>query len=180
MANEWVRMRSGLFFNHKVIAIGHYLENDREFINWWLRGTQKGVKENVTEIVTPDVMRFVTIAALLRVWSSANENTSDGFFSGVGLLGISDIAGLPSFGEAMASVGWAIEEEDPLGVRLPDFLTYNTPSEKRVPKSDAQRAREYRGRKRVRDQNSHDDAARHETSQSVTKNHAREEKRREE
>ena len=40
---------------------------------------------------------------------------------------LDEMAGVPGFGEAMVSVGWAAVSEDGNGVTLPSFKTYNVP-----------------------------------------------------
>jgi hypothetical protein len=153
MAGDWIKMRANLGTNPKVIAMANFLNVNSAFRAWLVSGTRKNVPESVCEMVTFHALRFVTIGALLNVWSAANEHTDTGFFPGINLLGLSDIAGVDGFGAAMESVGWAIESTDPLGVSLPHFTEYNQPGKARVAMTNAERQARYRNEKRNENSN---------------------------
>jgi uncharacterized phage protein (TIGR02220 family) len=76
------------------------------------------------------------------VWSTARET---GKFEGEDLHlthttieDLDQISGIPGLGKAMNEVGWVVEREDETGIFLPNFKEFN------VPKSDAERAKDYR------------------------------------
>lgn len=127
----------------------------------------------LTEVVTRNVMRSVTVASLLTVWGAANEHTSDGIFRNADLNDIDDMVGIPGFGEAMQSVGWAKYDKENECVILPNFNEYNTCGRDRAAEKNAERQRRYREKKKA---DSNDDSN---VTNDVT-NNGREEKRREE
>lgn len=147
MAGDWIRMRASLLLNPKVIAMADYLSKDKFFIDWWTSGTRKSCDETVTEIVTFSAVTRVTVASLLQFWSAANEVSRDGFLLHATSFVMDEMSGIPSFGDALIHVGWAIETDYPKGISLPNFLEYNTPLEKRDAQTGAQRTREWRRRK---------------------------------
>lgn len=165
-------MRPSLLTSPRVNGIARILESDSSVS----RVLSTGFSRGMSEIVTRNVMRYVTVTALLSVWGSANEHTRDGVFQNADLSDIDDVAGIPGFGAAMASVGWAVYDEQQCTVTLPNFNEYNTSGQARSAgaKSAAERQREYRNRKKSQES----DEISNVTS-DVTSNR-REEKRREE
>jgi hypothetical protein len=150
MAGDWIKMRRGLRHDPKVIAIARELSDRRDFMNWWSDPVRKSCKETVTEIVTFANVTRVTVCALLDVWAALNNSIlADGKAPFMALTDLDDIAEIPGFGEAMESVGWVIDNGEQ-GLVFPNFTEHNSPSKSRTSsaKSDAERAREYRLRKR--------------------------------
>jgi hypothetical protein len=140
MAGEWIKMRPSLLTSPKVNGIARILEGSQQVAKVLTTGFG-GV---MSEIVTRNVTRNVTVASLLVVWGAANEHTDDGVFRNADLSDIDDMVGIPGFGEAMELVGWAIYDEDNECVILPNFNEYNTCGKDR----SAERQRRYRERKR--------------------------------
>ncbi|MBB3802027.1 hypothetical protein FHR47_002275 [Xanthomonas arboricola] len=105
----------------------------------------------MSEIVTRNVMRHVTVSSLLIVWGAANEHTTDGIFRNADFSDIDDMVGIPGFGEAMQFVGWADYDESDNSVSLPNFNEYNTSGAVRSAgaKTGAARQKEYRERKKL-------------------------------
>lgn len=172
MAGDWIKMRTSLLTNPKVNGIAKFLEEDRAVS----QSLTTGFNGYMSELVTRNVMRHVTVSLLLIVWGAANEHTRDGVFHNSDLSDIDDMVGVPGFGEAMQSVGWAKYEAEFGSVTLPNFNEYNTSGQQRTAtaKSAAERQREYRERKKSQQS----DVTRDVTN-DVTSNR-REEKRREE
>lgn len=172
MAGDWIKMRPALLTSPKVNGIARTLESDRSVSNV----LSTGFNGAMSEIVTRNVMRNVTVASLLVIWGAANEHTANGVFHNADLSDIDDMVGIPGFGLAMAQVGWAEFDESEGCVRLPNFNEYNTSGRERsgTAKTAAQRQREYRERKR----NAESDVTDNVTS-DVTR-YRREEKSREE
>lgn len=172
MAGDWIKMRTSLLTNPRVNGMARMLENDK-LVSEAMSTGYNGV---MREIVTRNVMRHVTVSSLLVVWGAANEHTHDGIFNNADLSDIDDMTGIPGFGEAMVSVGWATYDAENQIVTLPNFNEYNTSGSERsaTAKSGAERQKEYRERKSL--QNS--DVTRDVTN-DVTSNR-REEKIREE
>jgi len=164
MAGDWVKMRSALLANPKVHAIAKAIGRDP------LAGAvlTTGFSGCPDAVLSRHALRHVAVTALLCVWSSANEHSADGILSCCDLEDLDEIAGIPGFGDAMASVGWAVADEASKCVSLPNFSEHNTPAKDRTA---AERQRRHRAK-------CHGDvtALRH----GVTVTQRREEKRREE
>ena len=170
MAVDWIKIRRGMRQWPKTVAVARHLSGSREFMNWWADPVRHACVTNVTEIVTFENVTRVTACALTELWFALNDVLGeDCHVPYMELSDIDDIVGVPGFGEAMLEVGWvAIHDEK--GLVFPNFSEHNTPNKLRTdPKSDADRAREYRERKKQAERVT----ARHETSRP-------EEKRREE
>lgn len=150
MASDWIKMRRGLRHDPKVVAIARDLGGRREFMDWWSDPQRMSCREHVTEIVTFANVTRVTVCALLDVWSALNNSLgSDGKAPFMTLQDIDDIAEIPCLGEAMASVGWVVENGSD-GLIFPNFWEHNTTSKDRgTPKSNAERQKEYRERKKA-------------------------------
>lgn len=128
MANDWIKARGHLTEHPKVMAIAKFLRSDAKFMEWAGNPSR-------------NASHYIAAAALLRVWSAAREH---GVFSGQNLVlhhsNIEDLdtfGGVPSVGEAMKSVEWAIQQD---GVTLPRFDSWN------APRSAAERSADYRSR----------------------------------
>lgn len=176
MAGDWIKMRPALLTSPKVNGIARALEDNREVT----RALSTGFNGGMREIVTRAVMRHVTVSALLIVWGAANEHTEDGVFRNADLSDIDDMAGIPGFGVAMETVGWAAFNEEEFTVTLPNFNEYNTCGKDRtiVAKTPAERQKEYRERKK-RNESVTDGSVTPCNKSDVTSNH-REEKSRQE
>jgi len=176
MSGDWIKMRTSLMTNPKVNGIARALEESREVS----RVLSTGFNGPMCEIVTRNVMRYVTVSLLLIVWGAANEHTDNGVFKNADLSDIDDMVGVPGFGDAMASVGWAEHDSEANTVTLPNFSEYNTSSASRSAsaRSSAERQRDYRERKKSQES----DVTRYATRDvTVTRDsNRREEKRREE
>jgi hypothetical protein len=183
MAGDWIKMRRGLRHDPKVIAIARELSKRQDFMAWWSDNDSVTRHESVTPCVTlrrVTVVTFsnivrVTVCALLDVWASLNNTLGeDGKAPFMCLQDIDGIAEIPGFGEAMESVGWVVELEDK-SLIFPNFSENNSPSKTREdnPKTGAERAKEYRERKKAQGEQS----APVTPSRNVTTEKRREEKR---
>lgn len=145
---DWIKMRSALLTNPKVIRMARLLAEDRFFMNWWTRGTKLECETSVYEICDVTVVTRVTVGSLLSVWAAVNDCASqDGFVKGITLFEVDEMAGVPGFGNAMETVGWVEETEQ--GLVFPNFHEHNTVGKERSSgaKTGAQRTREWRERK---------------------------------
>ncbi|MGQ8703076.1 DnaT-like ssDNA-binding domain-containing protein [Serratia marcescens] len=169
MAGDWIKMRPSLLTNPKVNGIARILETSPEV------GRALGVNFNgsMKAIVTRNVMRNVTVSLLLTVWGAANEHTRDGVFVNADLSDIDDIVGVPGFGNAMVSVGWAVFNAVEGSVTLPNFNEYNACGEVRR-SNNAERQQRYRDKIKAEKE-----AELRNVTRNVT-NNDREEKNREE
>ena len=187
MAGEWIRVRAALRKDPRVRAMADYLAEQRAFMDWMTDPVRRTCGVTVYEHVTRDVTVRITVCALVDLWSAANEagkgDGDDLVMVHCTIDALDTMADLPCFGEAMASVDWAVQEEDERGrpvVRLPKFLIHNTPADERKPSAAAERQRRYR--QRQAEQGKERDVTR-DAQRNVTRDVTvtpREEKRREE
>jgi len=136
MSNGWIKMRSELLDHPRVVAISRTLQDNKEFREWLTPG---GGGSKNGQIASNEALRYVTTAALLKLWSLARTH---GKFDGLDLhlpyntlTDLDEMGGCPGLGEAMALVGWAVEE---YGVILPNFKEHNAPM------TNAERQKRYR------------------------------------
>lgn len=156
MAGDWIKARASLMTHPKVLRISAMLEDSKQVG----KKLSTGFGGALSEIVTRDVTRDVTISSLLRVWCAANEHTSDGVWHGIQLSDLDYVAGIPGFGDMMASVGWAVLDVEEQTVTFPNFLEYNAPAKSgERGKSAAERQRRYRERQKLKEQESVTDVA---------------------
>ena len=139
MAGEWIKMRAALLMNPKVHGIAKAIGANRDASRVLTTG-HAGPPE---QVLSRNALRNVTVTALLVTWSSANEHSRDGVIHHCDLSDLDEIAGLPGFGEAMASVGWASYDESKNAVLLPNFDEWNSPASDRT---NAERQRRHRER----------------------------------
>lgn len=185
---DWIRMRSSLVTNPRVITMARVLLANREFLDWLCPGCDVPVTrdEAVTKRHVPVVTRVI-VGGLLEVWSMVNDTAArDGIVRHASSRDMDETAGIPGFGAALAAVEWLEELPDGQGVYFPNFEEHNSPQKERssAAKTGAERSREYRERKaRERDASvtktvtPRDDAR--DVTSDVTRDH-REEKSREE
>lgn len=146
----WIKMRASLMQSSKLVAVAAKLQENREFVDWMLPGGPDQI-----QLVSHVALKCIACSVLLRVWSAAREF---GLFEGDDLMlpnitvhGLDGLADVPGIGEAMELVGWAIDDEEWGGVRLPNFKQHNvpmSPDEKATPLSAAERSKRCRERKR--------------------------------
>ena len=179
MAGDWIKMRVGLVTHPKVLALSEALGANGDYQDWSgmagfvpaLGGTQKDFEDEYSQALR--VTRYVTVTALLRFWGYANEHAKDEFISSLRISDIDEIAGIPGFGSALESIGWAIYDEEKRGVTLPNFSEYNATASDR---GAADRQKRYREKKK---QEAESLCVTSDVTRDVTPLH-REEKRREE
>lgn len=171
MAGDWIKMRTDLYRNPKVCVMADLLmAGDGELARYVDQHCQR------TMTVTRNVMRNVTVGALVSVWgvmrTQGKPVGEDLFCSHVTVSVLDDIADLPGLGAAMAHIGWVVESGN--GVTFPRFFAdHNVDPEGANKKKNAERQARYRDRKNgVSGVNSN-------VTSNVTITH-REEKRREE
>ncbi len=161
-------MRSDLYRDPKVCMIAdHLLDDHGELFHHVNQNCQRDMT------VTRNVIRNATVGALVSVWGvfRLRGKPVDGGLSvtGATLAVIDDVADLPGLGQAMASVGWAIE--DAQGVVFPRFFEdYNVDPASDLKSQNAERQRRFRERQKANADN----------AQVTLQRNAREEKRREE
>lgn len=166
-ANDWVKMRTDLYRDPKVCVMADRLMDEEGEL---ARYVDQNRQRQMT--VTRNVMRNVTVGALVTVWGVTRHRGKrigyDLLIRGATVSVVDDIADLPGFGEAMQSVGWAVETQE--GVVFPEFFAeYNADPSEDSREKNAERQRRYRERRN----------GERNVMRNVTSN-AREEKNREE
>lgn len=144
---DWIKMRSSLLTNPKVIRMARVLLADPQFMDWLCPG--RGC-DAVTERDVPVVTRIV-VGSLLATWSAANDTAArDGIVRHAASRDIDQTAGVPGFGKALAAVGWLEDLPDGEGICFTNFEEHNSPQKERslTAKSGAERNKEYRERKK--------------------------------
>lgn len=183
MAEDWIKMRTDLYRDPKVCVIADLLMDQNGDL---ARYVDQHCQSRM--IVTRNVMRNVTVGALVSVWGvmrlRGKPVGSDLVCRHVTISVLDDIADLPGFGDAMRQVGWVMEKEE--GLVFPRFFEdHNVDPEASAKQKNAERQRRFRERQKeengaesnvTRDVTGDDDSNVTVASQS---NH-REEKRREE
>lgn len=142
MALDWIKMRTDLYRDPKVCMIAdHLMDVGGELARYVGQNCQRQMS------VTRNVMRNVTVGALLTLWGvlrhTGKRDNDDLVVRGATLSVIDDITDLPGFGSAMKSVGWAIEIEK--GIVFPRFFEeYNVEPSENEKQKNAERQRRYR------------------------------------
>lgn len=171
MAGDWIKMRTDLYRDPKVCAIAdHLMHQDGELSAFVNQNCQRKMT------VTRNVMRNVTVGALVSVWGvmrlRGKRIDDDLVFKSGTLWIIDDLADLPGFGQAMASVGWV--EANSEGIVFRNFFSeYNVDPNEDAKAKNAERQRRHR-EKSKQERNVTDDVT------GASQSNAREEKRREE
>ena len=171
MAGDWIKMRTDLYRDPKVCAIADQLMRaDGALAEYVDQNCQRKMT------VTRNVMRNVTVGALVSVWGVMRQRgkriDDDLVFKSGTLWIIDDLAELPGFGQAMAAVGWV--EADAEGLVFRNFFSeYNVDPNEDAKAKNAERQRRFR------------EKSRQERNVTVgvtvaSQNNTREEKRREE
>ncbi len=181
MAGDWIKMRVWIARDPKVIAIADFLATERAFMDWLTDPVHKTCDMTCYEHVTRNVTVSVTVTALLQVWGIANDqgkpSGDDLLLANCTLETIDEIAGVPRFGWAMESVGWAREDDRNKTVTFPKFLEHNVPADDRKKASAAERQRRFRQKSSGNRQRDNGVTVTRDMSRN---SNAREEKRREE
>lgn len=146
MASDWIKIRSDLYRDPKVSVIADALISpDGELASFVSQNCHRDMT------VTRNVMRNVTVGALVSVWgvmrTRGDRENADLICRGVDIYVLDDIADLPGFGEAMASSGWV--KQTPEGIVFPGFFKeYNVDPSTGSASANAERQRRYRDKKK--------------------------------
>ena len=179
MASDWIKMRSDIYRDPKVSVIAESLmSHDGDLARY----VNQMCKRDMA--VTRNVMRNVTVGALVSIWGvmrmRGKRNSDDLVCAGVTVSVLDDIADLPGIGSAMEHAGWVVQDDN--GITLPNFFEgYNVDPAEKSDSTNAERQRRYRERKAALARGESADGGRDE--RNVTRDVTvtpREEKRREE
>ncbi len=119
MAYDWIKMRTDLYRDPKVCAIADVLMDKKgELASYVNQNMQRDMA------ITRNVTRNAACGALLSVWGVMRRRgkrvNDDLELRDMMLAVIDDVADLPGFGDAMASVGWVVETDN--GIVFPNFF----------------------------------------------------------
>jgi hypothetical protein len=142
MAGDWIKMRVWLCRDPKVIRMADWLMAEPRFMN--AMGLHPGPGNR-------NVMRNVTVAlcvtGLLVTWGTAREQgdreNDDLVLRHCRIETLSAMCDVPFFGEAMASVDWAVERGDG-SVVFPKFFKDNESPDDRHKRQNAERQARFR------------------------------------
>lgn len=150
MAGDWIKMRVDLYRDPKVIVMADALmAKDGELARYVNQNKQRDMT------VTRNVMRNVTVGALVSIWGVARKQgkrIDDALVLADCCVSVlDDIAELPGIGEAMEAAGWVAQTED--GLLFPRFFEeHNTDYEEQKAKNRERQAR-YRAKKQAENSN---------------------------
>lgn len=150
---DWIKMRSSLLTNPKVVRMAKVLLADQEFLEWLCPGCDLPVTrdESVTKRHVPAVTRVV-VGALLPTWSAVNDTAGrDGIIRHAASRDIDETAGVPGFGKALLAVDWLKELPNDEGVQFVNFEEHNSPQKERslTAKTPAERQKALRERRKA-------------------------------
>jgi hypothetical protein len=146
MAADWIKMRTDLYRDPRVCVMADLLMNeDGELARYVNQHCQRHMT------VTRNVMRNVTVGALVSVWGvmrlRGKAEGDDLVCRAVTTSVLDDIADLPGLGAAMESVGWVLSTEE--GLVFPRFFEDHNVDPDASPKSkSAARQQRYRERQK--------------------------------
>ncbi|MBN3270141.1 hypothetical protein CUR95_24070 [Bordetella bronchiseptica] len=146
MADDWIKMRTDLYRDPRVCVMADLLMNeDGELARYVNQHCQRHMS------VTRNVMRNVTVGALVSVWGvmrlRGKAEGDDLVCRAVTTSVLDDIADLPGMGAAMETVGWVVSTEE--GLVFPRFFEDHNVDPDASPKSkSAARQKRYRERQK--------------------------------
>lgn len=149
MAGDWIKMRTDLYRDPKVCIMAEVLSQDEGSL---AKFVSQNCQRDMT--VTRNVTRNAIVGSLVTVWGTVRHTGkrigNDLLIKNATIHVIDDIADLPGFGEAMESVGWVVETAE--GIVFPGFYDELNSEPKSFAKTNAERQREYRERKKTEGQ----------------------------
>lgn len=146
--STWIKFRDDLDTDPRVSRMAARLAGTASL--YALKTKASDLFGSITDAITRNALRDITLAGLTRVWSHANKHTTDGVFRHVDLDYIDDLARIPGFGEAMQLVGWAHYDAETSTLTLPNFTEHNAPDKNGARKQSANALRVQRHREKVK------------------------------
>ena len=151
MSATWIKLLDSLHEDPRVFRMGELLAKTAQA---YILAPSADLFGPVTDSVTRNALRDVTIAGLSRVWRAANRHTTTGVFPHATLDYLDTLAQIPGFGAAMAAVGYAQHDPQNHTVTLPRFTEHNSPDKngERSKTAGALRVAAHREKKRLLDE----------------------------
>lgn len=146
MASDWIKMRTDLYRDPRVCVMADLLMNeDGELARYVNQHCQRHLT------VTRNVMRNVTVGALVSVWGvmrlRGKAEGTDLVCRAVTTSVLDDIAELPGMGAAMEAVGWVVITDE--GLVFPRFFEdHNVDPDASSKSKSAARQQRYRERQK--------------------------------
>lgn len=170
MAGDWIKMRTDLYRDPKVCVMADLLlDKDSDLARYVSQNMQRDMS------ITRNVMRNVTVGALVSVWGVLRHRgkrvDDDLVIKGCGLSVVDDLSDLPGFGAALLFVGWVKETTE--AIVFPRFFEeFNVDPSEELKAKNAERQRRFREKKKAESNVTVDVTV-------ASQSNAREEKRRE-
>lgn len=147
MAGDWIKMRTDLYRNPKVCVIADLLMDVDGDLS---RYVDQNCQRKMT--VTRNVMRNVTVGALVSIWgvmrTQGKPEGEDLVCPKVTISVLDDIADLPGIGAAMCQVGWVVECDE--GIKFPRFFAdHNVDPEEASKRKNAERQARFREKQKA-------------------------------
>lgn len=146
MIGDWIKIRTDLYRDPKVIFIADELMNHNgELARYVSHNTQCDMA------VTRNMMRNVTVGALVSVWGvtrhRGHRDGDDLKIKGATPSVVDDISDIAGFGDAMIEAGWLVDDGE--GLVFPRFFARNNVDPQDNDKAKArERQRKHRAKKR--------------------------------
>ena len=147
MAADWIKMRTDLYRDPKVCVMADILMSGDSAL-------ARYVNQNMQcdMAVTRNVMRNVTVGALVAVWGVTRHRGKrvgdDLVVYGVTVSVVDDIADLPGFSDAMLAAGWLAESSE--GILFPRFFEeHNVDPSDLAKQKNNERQQRHRDKKRA-------------------------------
>lgn len=143
----WIKLLDSLHEDPRVFTMAELLAASAA--PYILTAPAKDLFGPVTDTVTRNALRDITIAGLSRIWRGANHHTTDGVFR-ANLSYLDTLAQIPGIGAAMVAVGWASHDPAAGTVTLPNFSEHNQPDKNGHRSTTANAERQKRHREKLK------------------------------
>ena len=145
--STWIKLLDSLHEDPRVFRMGDLLAKTAQL---YILAPTTDLLGPVTNSVTRNALRDVTIAGLARVWRSANRLTTAGTFPHATLDYLDTLAQITGFGAAMDVVGYAKYDPETNTVTLPRFTEHNSPDKNGERKKIANAQRQTKHREKLK------------------------------
>lgn len=145
----WIKMRTSLLSNPRVLRMARLLCLDAEFMAWYCPGRDAVTACDAVTKRDVSVVTRIVAGGLLGTWATVNDTAcSDGVLRHAASQDVDEFAGVPGFGRALIGVDWLRELPEGGGVQFVNFEEHNSPQKERSPtsKTSAERMRALRER----------------------------------
>lgn len=145
----WIKMRTSLLSNPRVLRMARVLCTDAEFMEWYMPGRDTVTACDAVTKRDVSVVTRIVAGGLLGTWSAVNDTaSSDGVLRHAASQDVDEFSGVPGFGKALIAVEWLRNLPNGEGIQFVNFEEHNSPQRERSPtsKTSAERMRALRER----------------------------------